>query len=365
MPFIIGPGSSYFSLSFSNRAGFGRGVALCGCTLAVAAYNAGLGGAVYIFRFDDLAFSNPRLVREIIAPSHRCDFGFGLALSETRLAIAHYGTGPETSAVSLYSYCDADLADLALETTIGGMADVNYPLRDVFDISLRGDVLAISETIGCDSPQRGAVHLFRHCGEAVERMYSFRPGAVARKDVNLVVRPERAFGHSVSLGHRMIAIGDDKHGGAAETDNKYGGVHIWRFDNDDYERPQYSQVIGVDHPSLALRKDDFLGASCEIDGDRLWVGAPGDDGAAGTDGYGAVYGFDIPPSGPFALATSIGMAKSIPVSLGQYDRFGYALAADCGRLAVGCPQNDAEVPQSGRVYLYPASELPQEPVTSA
>jgi len=86
-----------------------------------------------------------------------------------------------------------------------------------------------------------------------------------------------------------------------------------------------------------------------------YVGATGDDGLGGTtEGYGAVHMIDMRTQRQIG---KIGKGYGIDVpELGKFDRFGYAIAVDRGRLVVGAPQSDTQEPRAGRVYLFPIPE---------
>ena len=87
-----------------------------------------------------------------------------------------------------------------------------------------------------------------------------------------------------------------------------------------------------------------FGGSVAIDQDTAVVGAPGNNGAASEAG--AVYVF-VPNESEWVL-----QAKLIAGDGAPQDNFGHSVAIDGGTIAIGSPQDDSAVLDSGSVYIF-------------
>ena len=103
-----------------------------------------------------------------------------------------------------------------------------------------------------------------------------------------------------------------------------------------------------------LKAGDKFGSSLALSGDRLVVGAPGDD-VTSKDDAGAVYIFRLVDSGwEFEREISDGNGGFTSLSAG--DKFGTTLALDGRWLAVGAIDDDgATRDNTGAVYLFQRS----------
>ena len=128
----------------------------------------------------------------------------------------------------------------------------------------------------------GAVYIFKRTGTtwALEQEISDQSSgftSLLRGDV---------FGSSVSLDGDRLAAGalyDDGHSGSST-----GAVYVFKRTGTTWALEQ--EISDQSSGFTALRADDWFGNSVSLDGDRLAVGARGDDGASGTN-TGAVYTF--------------------------------------------------------------------------
>ena len=91
--------------------------------------------------------------------------------------------------------------------------------------------------------------------------------------------------------------------------------------------------------------DGAFGTSLSLDGERLLIGAPGEDSPA-ANATGLVHIAEA-PLGLWSLAGSLGVSDLMPG-----DRFGYAVALDGEWAAVGAPGRDDHGWNSGCVFLF-------------
>ncbi|MCW2351804.1 YDG domain-containing protein [Sphingobium sp. B12D2B] len=396
---------------------FGSSVSLnaAGTVLAVGAGNNGGAtssrpgaGAVYIFGFANSDFEGGSLKHVIgadYAQPGNLDLnlnaadGFGAAVALNgagdRLAVGAPGTaataGLSVGAVYLFDIGDPFNAGSALRGRIGhdysGPNDVNIALqaRTQFGAGLSfngaGDRLAIGmtgDTPGVfllafdDSNFNNGVPI-HFLGDAP---YSY-PDPVIVPGIDA----QDFFGNSVSLnaaGDRL-AVGARFDRGAANDRDRAGATHLFSFSGATFENPLLEGTIGAGYRAQAgtpkdipveyqvptLSNDRFgFSVAFNASGDRLAVGAVGDDGI--NDDVldaGAVYLFDL-SGGNLAnatLAAKIGAGyaggNNRDIGLGSDDRFGSSVALNGAgdRLAVGAPGDAGAAdnnPETGAVYLF-------------
>ena len=100
-----------------------------------------------------------------------------------------------------------------------------------------------------------------------------------------------------------------------------------------------------------LNSRDFFGHSVSLDGDRLAVGAYGDTGDSGAD-TGAVYIFKR-MGATWTLEQKLADQKQGFNNLSVYDSFGYSVSLVADRLAVGAPYDHGHSgPRTGAVYIF-------------
>ena len=157
----------------------------------------------------------------------------------------------------------------------------------------------------------------------------FATSVVARQVQGL--RIDDYFGYSVSLDGDRLAIGasDDDGNGDWYTDS--GAVYIFKRTGTSWKLEQ--EISDQASGFTVLNEGDFFGYSVSLDGDRLAVGAYGDDGHNSYDA-GAVYIFKRTGT-TWRLEQEISDQETGFTNLWSYDAFGYSVALDGDRLAVG------------------------------
>ena len=188
------------------------------------------------------------------------------------------------------------------------------------------------------------------------------------------------FGSAVALDGDgdLLAVGAYGDDGSSSSYYESGAVYLYSFANTIWHRA-YKGTIGrgysgndsIDHSSLG--SSDQFGRSVALDnnGDRLVVGAIGDDGNSdSTYDTGAVYSYSFSDSdfSSGSLEVTLGSGyttNGMTIDFDEYDYFGgsVALTSDGERMAVGAYSADGvsdAVSNSGEVYLLSGATLTGE-----
>ena len=142
------------------------------------------------------------------------------------------------------------------------------------------------------------------------------------------------FGYSISFDGDRLAIGAYKDDGENNSTTDAGAVYIFKRTGTTWA---LEQKIGAgSRGSSSLDSNDWFSyGSVYIDGDRLAVGAWGDDGRDnGTTNAGAVYIFKRTGT-TWALERKIEDGSDRFRALDSNDRFSVGISLDGNRLAVG------------------------------
>jgi hypothetical protein len=160
------------------------------------------------------------------------------------------------------------------------------------------------------------------------------------------IRPDdggflKLFGMAVDLDDGRLLVGAQ---GNSENGLLAGAAYLFDVESS----LQLHKLLAQDGAS-----NDFFGSAVALDGDLAAVGAWSK--SVVFDHSGAVYLFDA--------ARGVQTERLVPADAGDRDHFGRSLALDGQRLAVGAPGNDDGVFESGSVYIYdlvtgrPSTEL--------
>lgn len=201
----------------------------------------------------------------------------------------------------------------------------NSGLADEFGYSVASDANLLLAGAPGENDQAGAAYLFR-----CENQGCLQEARLS----DLTVTSGHAFGAEVALSGADLFV-------SAPHQNA-GAVFV-------YQRPTAGVVTAQ---SVLVAKDgapgDDFGATMAFDGNTLVIGAPGDDNDRGS-----VYVY-VREFGEWALQSHLfawdGAAR---------DRFGYAVAIQGDRIAIGAPFDGGNGPSSpyarGAVYLFTRS----------
>ena len=398
--------------------GFGVSVSLDGNRLAVGAHtddgNANSNtdsGSVYLLSFSDGAFSGGTL-RSVIGSGYTGgsnynlsgilgssdNFGRSVSLDGDRLAVGASAGDGVTNGVNgagevyLFSFASNLFATPTLEARIGagytGGKNINQALgaSDSFGVgvSLSGNRLAVGASGG-----DGATNSVSASGEVY--LYSFTDslfsggvlestigvGYTGGKNVDLtgVLGASDAFGYAVSLDGNRLAIGSQADDGNANGSSNSGAVYLYSFADSTFTTPTLEARIGANYAALGGKNlsraneaggSDNFGTAVALDGNRLAVGAIGDDGTSNLNSDQGAYHFYTFSDSAFTggtwqatLGTGYTGGKNITFATGTSGdtvvSSQMSVSLDNNRIAIGMPDDDGFGNTrlgSGAVYLY-------------
>ncbi|MFZ5663778.1 MAG: MBG domain-containing protein [Pseudomonadota bacterium] len=417
--------------SLDNGDLFGSAVSLNAGRLAIGAPgDQGAGnlfqfgaGAVYLYNFANAQLASP-LQRSIIGngyvgtlngaqqisvPVEEGDnFGAAVSLFGTSLAVGSPGddgpanSQPNSGAVQFFQFSDAAFGSGRLTGTIGADyrasvgLDLTAPAAPSFAqlgagdgfgnaVSLDGVRLAIGAR-GDDGSidgliDAGAVYLFTFTdflfgGATLQSVIGH--GYVGGKNLFVTqIEGGDRFGSSVSLDGNRLAVGAPNDAGAGNTAGFAGAVYLFSFSNAQFSGGALEAIVGLDYGGgknigLAdIQANDRFGTSVSLDGNRLAVGADGDDAAGNPPALeretGAVYLFTFADSlfqgGALQAIVGLGFdagGNDLDIALDDFDRFGSSVALDGTRLVVGALGDDGNgnsLISPGAVYLFTFADL--------
>lgn len=303
-------------------------------------------------------------------------------------------TAVDSGAVRLFSFADGNFGGAALQATVGkgytGGNNINVATLQAGDyfgsalaLNAAGNMLAIGATgddgSGNTMVNSGAVYMFRFLGSDFSGGYLqgiAGKGYVGGSSVNVAtLEAGDGFGSAVALnalGNRM-AVGAYSDDGAGNVASGSGAVYLYSFADNNFGGAALESIMGKGYSGgknvdiAALEAADGFGISASLNaaGDRLVVGAFGDDGAGNLyTNSGAAYLFTF-ADGSFSggnlhglAGKGYGGANDMNVAnLESGDGFGrsVALNAAADRLAVGAYLDDGAgnlAGSSGAVYMF-------------
>ncbi|MES2728485.1 MAG: MBG domain-containing protein, partial [Pseudomonadota bacterium] len=393
---------------------FGYDVSLDGNRLAVSAYgddgalNARTdGGAAYLFSFTDSTFSGGALEATIgynytggknLNTSAYVEggdsFGTSLSLNGNRLVVgAQNASGLSNAAfasgeVSMFTFTDAAFSGGVFQGLIGrnytGGKNINVSTlagADYFgsDVSLDGNRLVVLARGGDGNAnaalQSGDVYLFSFTdaaftGGVLEA--TFGVGYTGGKNISMLALETNDSLSSVSLDGNRLAIGSYADDGAGNAVTDTGAVYLYSFTDAAFSGAVLEARIGYNYSggkNLSVPTQagpgDYFGWSLSLDGNRLVVGAPADDGVDGFNTNQGAYHFFTFTDAAFSGGTYQGTmgtgytgGKNINLPFntspdGQSERMGISLSGT--RVAIGVPYDDGfdnRTGDAGAVFLY-------------
>lgn len=173
-----------------------------------------------------------------------------------------------------------------------------------------------------NGPASGSVYLFdAFTGDQIAKLL---PADGAEDD---------RFGWSVAIGDGIVAVGaplDDDNGGSS------GSAYVFNA----FTGAQLFKLL----PGDGALSDEF-GTSVAVRNGTVAVGAYRDDDM----------GFDSGSAYLFAASTGVQIAKLVAADGVENDWFGYSIAIDKDKVAVGARYDDDHGDKTGAVYVYSAS----------
>jgi filamentous hemagglutinin family protein len=388
---------------------FGGKTSLDGLQLAVGvALDDGSGGgcvdcgAVYLYTFKDSNFSGGAL-QSIIGSAYTGgkninqaldgsdQFGHSVSLDGNRLAVGSQkddGSGAsgslEYGAVYLYTFTDSIFSGGSLAATIGVGYSTGKDVTQNLDngdefgtsVSLDGTQLAVGaikdDGAGASGAlDYGAVYLYTFSDTAFNGgvlTATFGLGYNTGKDRDPgSLDTSDFFGGFVSLDNNRLAISATSDAGfGLSTAIGKGAVYLYTFADSVFSTGTLAATIGDGYVSgndIDISLDNFDSFSrLSLDGNRLAVGASGDDGFGNSNtDSGAVYLFTFTDSAfnGGALAGTMGSGytggKNLDVNLDSNDAFGISVSLDGNRLVTTALSDDGlgnVATDTGAVYLY-------------
>jgi hypothetical protein len=370
-------------LTLHDSEHFGSALDLDGNLLGVGAMlnnGGGMGrGAVYLFNGVGTDFSGLTQQRMIAdgsvvngTPINLVDwdeFGVSIDIEGDLMvigALCDDTGGLDMGALYLFDGVGSDfstlnsLGKLADGSNVGNGQVLSLSSSDSFSsaVALDGDRLAVGSYRDDDGGSNtGSVYLFKGVGADFGGLILL--DKLAQDSVivpgNLGLSDFDNFGNAVALDGDLMAVGawQSDLGGSAR-----GSVFLFSGTGTDFSALNLEVVLGqgtdVGGGTLSLTDVDLFGSSVALDGDRLAVGALGDD--TGGTSRGAVYLFNGVGTDFNGLTQQRKVAhgsflNGSFLSLSNSDRFGGSVALDGDLLAIGAHLDDTAGTNRGAVYL--------------
>lgn len=220
-------------------------------------------------------------------------------------------------------------------------------------VALQGDLLAVGSP-GASSNginNHGSVQLFT--GIETDGLTWQKELSSGQLGSNMpVLADSDAFGIALALDGDHLAVGAR---GAILGEGNHGSVHLFsgvgsNFSGITWKKEIISGFGAFNMPSLT--EFDFFGTAVALDGDRLVVGAAGDSTGARINS-GAVHYF-TGVGDDFSRLSWEGKLESGTkgLQLANSDFFGWSVALDGDRLAVGAFNDSTEGSSRGAVHLF-------------
>lgn len=329
---------------------FGSSVAVSGAIVAIAAIQDDQGatnaGTVYIYNINSSVPGVPLITIPNPSPQSQDEFGNSLAISGDTLVVgsSRNNTGAD-DAGSVYVF---DLASPTPGVPAHVIDNPDPAAGDWFgsSVGLSGSRLLVgAPRDDAGAPNAGSAYVF-DLGSPTPTL-----------PVALLANPAPAlndeFGFSVAVSGTNVVIGsrmDDNF--AADA----GDVMVYDLSSGSPAVP----VSSLTRP--APNQEDYFGTSVSISGSRVVVGAPGADLAANEGGAAYVY--------ELSSATSTVPADILGTGVERVaDWLGAAVAIDGTKVMVTAPQQDGDTHNRGAAYLFdpdppsPEMQVEQPPGT--
>jgi hypothetical protein len=257
-------------------------------------------------------------------------FGAAVAISGSRIAVGAPG-GQVGGNAFVY--------DLASATPTWPIAVLNNPDPD-YGQSF-GAAVAISGTAIVVGVPEGWFHAWMNVGVA----YFYE---LSTPDFPILVleNPDRFpyegdyFGISVAISGGYILIGASGDAFGWHETNKGGTAYLYKLSSSTPDIP----VADIHNPAVLGSFDGQFGLAVAVSGSKAVIGAPKN----GVNGEGAAFVYDF---GPGHIPSTPVMTLSRPTPAAG-ERYGYSVAINGNRVAVGAPFVDGAAADTGRAYVY-------------
>ena len=366
-------------------------------------------GAVHLFSFADTSFGTPARLSSLgVGYSAVGDlqsrmagsdaFGSAVAFNAdgTRLAVGSprddgaSNSKTDSGSVRVFTFTDTTTYAQGFELTALGSGrlpgNVSFPLVTTNDqfgaaVALSSDSTRLAvgapgdDGLSNDRADSGAVHLFsftdtNFAGAALEGTIGF--GYTGGKSRSVELGWGDKFGSALAFNATatQLAVGAPYDDGAGNDRTDSGAVHLFTFTDGSFSGGSKTGTMGYGYAGTGnvnvatLDANDHFGSSVGLssNGQRLVVGAPGDDGSSNYNSYdyGAVHRFTFTDSAfsGGALAGTIGSgytgSGNVNLALDSSDNFGQSVAlnGDATLLAVGSPGDDGYNNSNNYYYYY-------------
>lgn len=307
---------------------FGDAVALDGGTVVIGArFDDDLGlnsGSAYVFVESGGVWSFE--AKLTAADGEEGDFfGDSVAISGDTIVVgARYEDSGATDAGAAYVFDRAGGVWSQTDKLLAGDASTDDRLGARVDID--GDrVVAASETNDQGAPDAGAVYVFDRAGGLWSESAKLTSTTPSANDF---------LGASVALSGDVVVAGANGNDAAAPDG---GSVHVFAFDGTTWSE---ADVLVAENPRESAR----FGASVDVEGPTIVVGAPlEDDGVVDS---GSVYVYEL-------VGSTLTFAAKLRLPFPSlFDEFGSAVALAGSSIIVGVPKDDTQGVNAGRLYQF-------------
>ena len=302
---------------------FGHSVAISGNTVVVGSRldddNGDASGSVYIYQFDETSWIQTKLNA---SDGESGDyFGHSVAISGDTVVVGAYGdddNGVNSGSAYIYRFDRKNWIETKLLASDGSGGDYFG-----HSVAISGDTVVVGALLDDNNGgDTGSVYIYQFDGSS---WIQTKLNASDPVSGDYFGRSVATSGDTVVVG----AYGDDDNGVNS------GSAYIYRFDGKNWiETKLLASDGGSDHQ---------LGRSVAISGDRIVVGANGDDDNGADSGSAYIYRFD----GSSWIET-----KLIATDGASDDNFGVSVAISSSRIVIGTPWDDEGGVHSGSAYIY-------------
>ena len=312
---------------------FGRSVALSGTRVIVGAFQdvtAGIvTGSAYVYDLTGITPTNPVHTLTKPNPSVGGQFGWAVALSGARAIVSN--PTDNISAGIAYSYHLAGATPTVPEAILN---DPSPATADYFGTAtaMFGKLLVVGAT-GDDTGFNNAGRAYVYDLDNLEN--GLPPSPLAELD-NPTPAQDDNFGVAVAISGTRVVVG-------ASADD-FGAVNAgsaYVFELAGGGPPLLIATLNNPAPAVA----DFFGEAVAMFGTRIVVGASLDN-AVGSD-TGTAYLYDL--ASPTPTFPALTLTNPTPASL---DYFGSSIAIDGNRIVIGAYGDDFGAVNAGRAYIY-------------